>query len=115
MCCFDERPLLIRRRQSNIDLVTVARAFNATAELAACPSFPNVRLARVTNNKVLSGPLVDLETAFLQPWAPPSNATCSDFSATCYFAARDLFLELGSKVPVGVVQSAIGGTVRHLF
>ena len=85
-------------RQSNIDLVTVSKAFNATAELAACGTYSNVRLARVAEEKVLSGPLTDLSGPMQQPWALASNDTCHDFSATCYFAARDLYEQFQGKV-----------------
>ena len=95
--------------QSNIELVSVSKAFNATAELAACGSFPGVRIARTTNTNAWSGPLVDLPT-MQQPWAVPSPTNCAAFSATCWFAARDLSLALGGNTPVGVVQSAVGGT-----
>lgn len=44
------------------------------------------------------------------PWAPPTISNIPGYSATCWFVARDLFLELGAKMPVGVVQSASGGT-----
>ncbi len=97
--------------QSNIELVSLANAFNATAEIAACASaFPFVRLARVADDKVLSGPMVDLSQPLSQPWTAPTATACAAFSATCFFTARDLFVELGGAVPVGVVQSAIGGT-----
>ena len=55
----------------------------------------------------------DLSAVLAQPWTAPTNASCAPFSATCYFAARDLYLELNGSTPVGVIQSAVGGTVRE--
>ena len=95
--------------QSNVELVSVSRAFNATAELKACGSFPGVHIARTTDTNAWSGPLVDLPT-MQQPWAVPSPTNCIAFSATCWFAARDLSLALGGNTAVGVLQSAVGGT-----
>eukprot|EP00035_Acanthoeca_spectabilis_P032117 m.17253 g.17253 ORF g.17253 m.17253 type:complete len:558 (+) comp5161_c0_seq1:35-1708(+) len=91
--------------QSNIQLVTVSKAFNATNEVAACGSFPLVRLGQVTSGASAT-PTVDMDIQ----WAPASSASCPDFSATCWFTARDLFDELGGSVAVGVVESAVGGT-----
>jgi len=94
--------------QSNIELVTVPRALNATAELEAAPAFPFVRIFRTADvNEEL--PQIDLPIP-QQPWALPSNATLQEFSATCWFTARDQFLVLEGQVPVGIVQSAVGGT-----
>jgi sialate O-acetylesterase len=41
-------------------------------------------------------------------WAPVSPETAGDFSATAYFFARKLQQKL--NVPVGIIQSSIGGT-----
>ncbi len=41
-------------------------------------------------------------------WMVASPQTAGDFSATAYFYARKLYQEL--KVPIGIIQSSIGGT-----
>ena len=99
--------------QSNIDLVSVAKALNATAELAACESanWTHVRLLKVAGAASWGGPQPDLTAAPAIPWSAfPSSAGCAAASATCFFAARDLFEALGGGTPVGAVQSAVGGT-----
>jgi hypothetical protein len=95
--------------QSNIDTIILPHAFNATAELAACATdFPHVRIMRTAHANPTT-PQLDLPAPTV-PWTPGSHGSCNQFSATCWFTARDLFLELGAKVPVGVVMSAAGGT-----
>jgi sialate O-acetylesterase len=41
-------------------------------------------------------------------WTPSSMRTAADFSATAYFFAKALYRKL--KIPVGIIQSSIGGT-----
>jgi sialate O-acetylesterase len=98
--------------QSNIDLVSVAKALNATAELAACETgWPHVRLLKTAGAASWGGPQPDLTAAPAIPWSSfPDRAGCAAASATCFFAARDLFEALGGGTPVGAVQSAVGGT-----
>jgi hypothetical protein len=50
-----------------------------------------------------------VELTLLTHWCYLATAV-PGFSATCWFAARDLFIELGGKTAVGVIQSAAGGT-----
>jgi sialate O-acetylesterase len=95
--------------QSNVDLVSVSRAFNASAEVAAAAIFPNIRIARTQRHNTWSGPLTDV-LPLQQKWAAPNATNIAEFSATCWFSARDLFLELGGNTPIGVIQSAAGGT-----
>lgn len=95
--------------QSNVDLVTVDKAFNATEEMAAAVNFPNVRTAQATHTHAWSGPLVDAPL-LSQNWSRPTPTNIATFSATCWFAARDLFNQLGGKTAVGVFQSSYGGT-----
>jgi len=67
-----------------------------------------VRIFRVQEGGAGS-PQKDLAPAFLK-WSLPSNETLPGFSATCWLAARNLFVALGGSTPVGVIQSAVGGT-----
>jgi sialate O-acetylesterase len=95
--------------QSNIDTISVEHAFNATAEIAAASNFPYIRIARTMRHNTWAGPLTDT-LPFLQQWAAPSATNIPAFSATCFFSARGLFEELGRNTPIGVIQSAAGGT-----
>jgi sialate O-acetylesterase len=42
-------------------------------------------------------------------WLPPSGWGGS-FSAMCWFFGRDLYDAMETKVPVGLVQTDVGGT-----
>lgn len=65
---------------------------------------PNIRLFRVEKNMSRT-PVEDLKNA---KWEPSSAATVKEFSAVGYQFARLLQQKL--KVPVGIIQSAYGGT-----
>jgi sialate O-acetylesterase len=95
--------------QSNIATISVKNALNATAEIAAAPAFTHVRLLLVAHDSSDTKE-PDLRINPSTPWSPPTATNILDYSATCWFVARDLFNELGGTVPVGVVQSASGGT-----
>ena len=99
--------------QSNIDTIVVDSVYNNTAELATADQFPNIRIFIVMNSQDdghPSSPSLDLESSPLQPWAEPTSENLKFYSALCWYAAKDLFLSLDSKVPVGAIQSAQGGT-----
>ena len=70
--------------QSNIDTVTVSKALNATAELAACADWPYVRFMKTARVNAWDGPQTELPTPAIS-WSVPSATSCHDFSATCFF------------------------------
>ena len=70
---------------------------------AAAARYPHIRLFKVAL-KTSEEPLEDVEGS----WAPCHPETVKSFSAVAYFFARHLHEKLG--VPVGVIQSAWGGT-----
>jgi len=47
-------------------------------------------------------------------WRKPSE-TNGDFSAVCWFYARDLYTSLSPKRPIGVMSSAVGGTRNEMW
>ncbi len=94
--------------QSNMEM-GVPQATDAKAEIAAA-NFPAIRL-RVVNKALAPLPL---DTINGSPWrvctpASITQGTWSGFSAAGYYFGRDLHREL--KVPVGLIQSAWGGTL----
>ena len=99
--------------QSNM-VETVQLVNNASAEIAAAASFHWIRLAVVATDHS-SVPLNDTAGPLLLPWQAPSPAafpanSWNTFSATCWFTARDLARKLGPSVPLGLIDSAVGGT-----
>ena len=87
--------------QSNMEW-PVARAANAESEIAAA-NYPEIRLFKVA--KVVSDKPLDDTTG---QWQACSPKTVAGFSAVGYFFGRELHKRLG--VPVGLIQSAWGGT-----
>ena len=59
----------------------------------------------------LDAPLADLASAPQLPWsALATAAAAAPFSAVCWWAGRELAARLGGGVPVGMVESAWGGS-----
>ena len=99
--------------QSNLAL-TVASAFNATAEIAAAAAFPSIRLlSQATCNA--STEAADFCRAPTLAWSRAAPATVglgnwSAFSALCWFTARDTFAALNGSTPIGAVVASYAGT-----
>ncbi len=87
--------------QSNMEW-PVVRAMNAEKEIAAA-NYPEIRLFKVAK-VVAPKPLEDTEGH----WAICTPESVRNFSAVGYFFARELHQRLG--VPIGMIQSAWGGT-----
>lgn len=86
---------------------------NHTAELAAAAHFMWIRLAAVASDSA-SHPLLDIKSLTLS-WQRASasalgGASWSYFSATCWLTARDVAMALGPSVPLGLVETDVGGT-----
>jgi len=94
--------------QSNMEM-GVPQDASAPAEIAAA-NFPAIRL-RVVNRTLSATPRLQLDAS---PWRVCSPVTITQgtwngFSAAAYYFGRDLHRQLG--VPVGLIQSAWGGTL----
>lgn len=87
--------------QSNMAF-QLARAANAREAIAAAGD-EQLRLFSVRHNAV-DAPLTDVEGR----WKASAPNTASNFSAVAYFFGRDLRKTL--KVPVGLIESSVGGT-----
>jgi sialate O-acetylesterase len=81
--------------------------FNAEQELASGDNFPLLRLYRAMDHVATNAP----QRTVKGDWSGcSSNALATkDFSAAGYFFGREIFLAL-SNVPIGLVESAWGGT-----
>jgi sialate O-acetylesterase len=89
--------------QSNMQL-SVRRAANADAEIAAATD-SDVRELAVDRN---AGPVTLASFSTPVAWKVESPQTAGDFSASCFFFARELRRHV--KVPIGLVTAAWGGT-----
>lgn len=91
-------------------------ALNATAEIASIADFPKFRFF-MTGLDARSEPQWDLaeepqgcDGLLCNRWVEANASYLAEFSALCYMTARDIAkLHLGGR-PVGLVQSAWGGT-----
>lgn len=92
--------------QSNMAM-PVRRARDFEAEAAAA-SLPLVRMFREESRSAPS-PQPDGKGT----WAVCSAETVGDFSATLFFFGREVHREL--KVPVGLINSSVGGTAIELW
>lgn len=75
---------------------------NSKKEIAKA-NFPNIRFFKVPFG-ISAVPLDSVKGS----WVKTSPQTAPDFSATAYFYAQKLYQEL--NVPIGIIQSSIGGT-----
>lgn len=89
--------------QSNMEL-PVWRALNADGEIAAA-THPGIRLFTVPKHAATSPQENFHDTV---AWAPVTPGTVRDFSAACYYFAREL--QKTVNVPMGLIQAAWGGS-----
>lgn len=98
--------------QSNLQL-SLQMALNATAEIAATDAFgPMVRVFYVAGSGQVA-PQRDVGAAVR--WSRAGKASMGQdswagFSGQCWFTGRALFEALGGNVPVGLIESSVGGT-----
>ncbi len=93
--------------QSNMDIPLKGwppgdTILNSRQEISKA-SYPNIRLLKVPFG-ISTTPLDSIGGK----WNAASPETAGDFSAAAYFFARKLYQEL--HVPIGIIQSSIGGT-----
>lgn len=85
----------------------VQRSANAEQEIPSA-YFPNIRLFTVTK-KTIHEPTEELRGW----WLPCNRKTVARFSGVGYFFGRRLHQDL--NVPIGLIQSAVGGTPIELW
>jgi hypothetical protein len=95
--------VLLCSGQSNM-VFTVEGMLNATAEIAAA-NHPNIRLFKVALANS-STPMWDVNGT----WEICSPQTVPSFSAVCYMTARFTMDMHWKNLPIGLIQSAWGGT-----
>jgi len=91
--------------QSNMAL-TVNQSMNATAEASDSVKYPTIRLLTVPGGDSQKPRHVFDGTV---EWKVAGATTVPNFSAACYFFGRELSKSL--KVPMGLINSSVGGTV----
>ena len=97
--------------QSNMEVALIntwAPVNNAEAELSTA-HYPDIRFLLVNRNTTIR-PVNYINS---DGWITCSPETAGDFSAVAYFFARNVYNNI--KVPVGIIQSAWGGTVAQAW
>ncbi|MDF1548094.1 MAG: sialate O-acetylesterase [Bacteroidales bacterium] len=97
--------------QSNMEMnvgCTWAKLNNAEQEIANA-NFPDIRLFIVERNTAFA----PLDTISTEGWKVCSPETIGPFSAVGYFFGREI--HQSQKVPVGLIQTAWGGTVAEAW
>lgn len=89
--------------QSNMEFA-VSQGLNGAGEVASAND-PEVRLLTVTRDAA-PAPLANFKTPV--SWQPVTPASIRDFSAACWFMAREL--RKTEKVPFGLIDATWGGT-----
>ena len=98
--------------QSNMQ-VSLQMAFNATAEIAATDAFGAMIRVMYVGGRNSLVPEQDILTSI--PWSRASASSMganswSGFSAQCWYTGRSLFQLLNETVPIGLIESCVGGT-----
>ena len=90
--------------QSNMAMA-VKSALNPKEEIAKAADYPEIRLFKAARKADFDGPRREISGS---GWEVCSPAAVADFSAAGYFFGRKLHEDL--RVPVGLIDSAWGGT-----
>jgi sialate O-acetylesterase len=100
----------------------VNSAFNASDEIADSANYPHLRLATVAlvpadtpQSRAASAANYTWAVSAPNAFEPVGSDQFSWFSATCYFFGRDLYKNLGQRVPIGIVASSWGGQTVETF
>lgn len=90
--------------QSNMVHSLILHRDRYLSEIEAA-NYPQIRQFLVPTNPVLTGPADDLPSG---SWVPANPENVLRFSVVAYFFAKALYDEY--KVPIGIINSSVGGT-----
>ena len=90
--------------QSNMEL-PIRRCMDSVATLVQSYANPRIRYLKIPHQYNYLHPNDDMT---IRPWQDISPENCGEVSALCYFMARELYEQSG--VPIGLINSAVGGT-----
>jgi sialate O-acetylesterase len=89
--------------QSNMEF-PMSKLIDAKTEIAAA-NFPNIRI----NKTGFSKEIIPVEYN-KGDWSECSAASVSKFSAVAYYFARELHSNANINIPIGLIESAVGGS-----
>lgn len=90
--------------------------YNATAEIAAAANRPLIRVMSMAYSaQNVSQYQLVWEYAQTQSWVPGTPDNVRYFSAVCYLTAANAYDALGGAVPMGLIDTSVGGTAIQLW
>lgn len=95
--------------QSNMDFQVQSSFNGTTSELAKADTYAN-RPIRILKFQGQSNSHPVEQPSFRGSWSAVNRGTIAAFSAVCWFGGRDTFDSLGRTVPMGLIESDVGGT-----
>jgi sialate O-acetylesterase len=95
--------------QSNMDF-TVQQSFNGTTTELAKADLYSSRPIRILKFQGAHSRHAVEQPGFRGTWSNVNRRTIAAFSAVCWYGGRDTFDALGGAVPVGLIESDVGGT-----
>jgi hypothetical protein len=90
----------------------LAGTYNGTADAAAAANYPNIRLI---NSQFSFQNFSQGQLAQPGAWVVASPATVGGFSAVCYLTATRIADHFGGGLPLGLVDTSVGGTAAQLW
>jgi len=89
---------------------------NATTEIAAAAGRPNMRVMSMAYSaQNVSQLQLVWEYALTDRWVPATPSNVQYFSAVCYLTAAHAYDALGGAVPMGLIDTSVGGTALQLW
>ena len=85
---------------------------NATADMAAASGYSNIRFV---SSAFSFQNFSQAQQATTNPWMVAAPDTVGGFSAVCYLTATRISDFLGGAVPIGLIDTAVGGTAAELW
>ncbi len=90
--------------QSNMEL-PIRRCMDSVADMVRDYTNPHIRYLKIPHQYNYLHPDDDMN---VRPWQDITPDNCGEVSALCYFMAREL--QERCHVPIGIINSAVGGT-----
>ena len=99
------------RACSNMEL-PLSYVANGSAEIAAAPFSPNVRIFQVGHQALPNGTARDVipQGKYAAKWLEANSSNIGGFSAVCYLTAKKIAELYWGDLPFGLIETAWGGT-----
>ena len=103
--------VIICAGQSNMEF-GLGGTSNASADIAASINYSNIR---IVNSAFSFQNFSQSQQASTSTWLVASPDTIAGFSAVCYLTATRISDHFGGKIPLGLIDTSVGGTAAQLW